>query len=369
VAKLSVCPNCGIQLLPALYGMPSSSDSRDEYFLQGCMIPELQVDSGCNQCGYSEYEDGSSFDPVIDRKLGAIFGLATGDALGEPYEFKPPVSAETPITFDYNDNWHPGQWTDDTAMAIAIMQSWVEFGRIDSTQALDDLVARWLEWSKTAPDCGVQTRLVFQTMTEPTADAASDAAKRVHDEIGRSGGNGSLMRTSPLAFFKGADDELVNLITRVSKLTHYDDDAAHACIVWVFTMRHAIETGRLDFEPGLAQLPEAVRGAWRSYIEEAKTSQPVDFENNGWVIAAFKAAASAVFLGQFDLFKGLEMAVRSGFDADTVAAIAGSLLGALHGLYQVPEEVKAILHGWPNYSSNELVDLSRSVIAIESSRK
>lgn len=326
------------------------------------MLPALKAKSGCNTCKFTQYVDGSNFNPVLDRKLGVIFGLATGDALGEPYEFKPPVTEDVPITFDYNDNWHPGEWTDDTAMAIAIIQSWAKFGDISSEAALDDLVVRWLEWSRTAPDCGVQTRLVLQTMEAPTAAAATAAAKRVHEEFGRSGGNGSLMRTSPLAFFNGPDHELVDLITRVSKLTHFDDAAAHACIVWVFTIRHAIESGKLDFEVGILQLPENVRPIWRSYLEEARTSKPVDFENNGWVIAAFKAAAAAVYIGEYDLFEGLEMAVRAGFDADTVAAIAGSLLGGIHGLRSIPAEVQGILHGWPELEATDLLIMAKRLI-------
>lgn len=328
------------------------------------MLPALKVKSGCNTCKFTQYVDGSISNPVLDRKLGVIFGLATGDALGEPYEFKPPVTDDTPITFDYNENWHPGQWTDDTAMAIAIMQSWVKFGDISSEAALDDLVARWLEWSRTAPDCGVQTRLVLQTMEAPTAAGATAAAKGVHEERGRSGGNGSLMRTAPLAFFKGSDKDLVGLVTRVSKLTHFDDDAAFACIVWVFAIRHAIDTGKLDFEAGIVQLPDNARHIWRDYLEEARAGKPVDFENNGWVIAAFKAAASAVYMGEHDLFKGLEMAVRAGFDADTVAAIAGSLLGAIHGLKSIPLEVQGILHGWPGYRNHELEKLTLDLLEV-----
>jgi ADP-ribosylglycohydrolase len=200
------------------------------------------------------------------------------------------------------------------------------------------------------------------SLIEETAAEATQISENLHHTTGRSGGNGSLMRTAPLAFLKLSDDEVAKVVTQISKLTHYEDDAAHACIIWVFAIRNAIKTGELDFEPGFAFLPEEAQTKWRGFLEEAEEHPPVHFENNGWAVSAFQAAASAAIIGQYDFTKGIEAAVRSGYDADTVAAIAGSLLGAVHRAQYLPKEWVEILHGWPEMDSQDLEGITNGIL-------
>ena len=363
MTKTKTCPECKAVMAEAIYGMPSLEYvDNPKYVIMGCLVDEDTLRWRCNDCGLEIYSGGRTENPRKDRALGSILGLAIGDALGAPYEFKPPVTADTPITMDFNDNWTPGQWTDDTAMTIAIMQAWTDHGNITSTEAQDSLVRIWKEWSKTAPDVGIQTRQVLMSLQQETSAEATQISENLHHATGRSGGNGSLMRTAPLAFLKLPDEEVAKVVTQISKLTHYEDDAAHACIIWVFAIRHAIETGYLDFEPGFGFLPEEAQTKWRVYLEEAEEHPPVHFENNGWVISAFQAAASAVMIGQYNYVAGIEAAIRSGFDTDTVAAIAGSLLGALSGAEALPQEWKDILHGWPHFRLRDLIAISERLI-------
>jgi ADP-ribosyl-[dinitrogen reductase] hydrolase len=353
--KAPICPECASQMKPTSYGFAPRSSEDDPYINMGCLVGGDQAKFACPVCGYQILESGNSVNPARDRALGSILGLAIGDALGAPYEFKAPVSADTPITMDYNDNWHPGRWTDDTAMAIGIMQAWAKHGNITSVKAQDELVKIWKEWSETAPDCGVQTRMVLRSLKDVTAAEATLAAEAVHIATGRSAGNGSLMRVAPLALLRLPDEQVAEVVTQISKLTHYEEDAAHACILWVFAIRHAIKTDELSFEPGFKFLPAEVHDKWRGYIAEAEMFPPVQFENNGWVVAAFKAAASAVMIGRYDFVKGIEAAVRAGYDTDTVAAIAGSLLGSLTGPNYLPDEWVEVLHGWPGIKVDELL--------------
>lgn len=359
------CPECKNPMAEALYGMPSpEAFDNPNYIIMGCLMDEEMLRYRCRDCGFEIYSSGRTANPAKDRALGSIVGLAIGDALGAPYEFKPPVTDDTPITMYYNERWRPGKWTDDTAMAIAIMQAWTNHGNITSTEAQDSLVKIWKEWAKTAPDVGVQTRQVLMSLKEETAAEAIAASETLHMATGRSGGNGSLMRTAPLAFLKLPDEEVAEVVTQISKLTHFDDDAAHACIIWVFAIRHAIETGYLDFEPGFEFLPEDAKEKWHGFLKEAEEHPPVHFVNNGWVVAAFKAAASAVMIGYHDYTKGIEAAIRAGFDTDTVAAIAGSLLGALSGEKELPQEWKDILHGWPSFSQSSLIGLANTTLEV-----
>ena len=358
------CPECETQMWPTSYGMAASDPADSGRYDMGCVMDADRAKFGCPACDFLIYESGKTFNPTHDRAVGATLGLAVGDALGEPYEFKPPVTEDTPITMHYNDNWHPGQWTDDTAMAIGIMLAWEKHRAIHTVEAQDELVAIWRKWCEQATDAGAQTRAVLYSLDELSAERANAASYEHHVATGRSGGNGTLMRTAPLAFLKLPDEQVAEVVTQISKLTHYDDDAAHACIIWVFAIRHAIKTGELDFDSGFKYLPVEGQVKWSGYLEEARNHPPVYFENNGWVVAAFKASASAVMIGEYSFVKGIEAAVRCGYDTDTVAAIAGSLLGALHGVSSLPEEWTSLLNGWPKYETSDLITLTEKVIAL-----
>ena len=88
---------------------------------------------------------------------------AAGDALGAGYEFGPPLPDDAPVTMRGGGacNWAPGEWTDDTAMAIAIAEVAATGADLRSVDAQDQIVARWVGWSRTAPDVGIQTRRVL----------------------------------------------------------------------------------------------------------------------------------------------------------------------------------------------------------------
>ena len=60
----------------------------------------------------------------LDRACGVLLGTAAGDALGAPYEFGPPRGPELEVAMVGGGSfgWEPGEWTDDTSMAIAIAE-------------------------------------------------------------------------------------------------------------------------------------------------------------------------------------------------------------------------------------------------------
>ena len=97
--------------------------------------------------------------------------------------------------------WEPGEWTDDTAMAIAIAEVAATGVDLREEEALDAIVRRWDEWMQTAKDVGIQTSQVLRTSgwVGLGAQSARDAAAALHNRTGRTAGNGSLMRTAPVA--------------------------------------------------------------------------------------------------------------------------------------------------------------------------
>ncbi|MGN8050592.1 ADP-ribosylglycohydrolase family protein [Curtobacterium sp. 22159] len=280
-----------------------------------------------------------------DRAIGAVLGSAAGDALGAGYEFRPPVPEPTPIRMVGGGSfgWAPGEWTDDTSMAVPILRTLARGLDPASEAALDGLVAAWADWARDAPDVGIQTRNVLTGLEARIASASRASARQEHEYTGRSAGNGSLMRTAPLAlgYVTGAADEelrLAEAARAVSDLTHYESDAGDACVLWCVAIRKVILTGELDIMAGLDLLDLDRRRIWVDRIVTAEHSEPVDFtDSNGWVVSAFQAAYAAVKRST-SLEDGLISAVRTGNDTDTVAAIAGGLAGALYGASALPGE-------------------------------
>src|ERR1700758_342002 len=99
----------------------------------------------------------------LDRACGVLLGTAAGDALGAPYEFGPPRGPELQVAMVGGGSfgWEPGEWTDDSSMAIAIAEIAATGADLRQKQALDAIVTRWYEWSQDATDVGVQTRSVL----------------------------------------------------------------------------------------------------------------------------------------------------------------------------------------------------------------
>ena len=287
-----------------------------------------------------------------DRALGAVLAGACGDALGAAYEFGPPLPGDEPVRMRGGGpfGWEPGEWTDDTSMAIPVLEAVANGARWGETRTHGRLLAAWADWAQDAPDVGAQTRAVLARLSANTEVAAKDAARAVHEQTGRSAGNGSLMRTAPLALaFLGDNGKrpLAVAARRVSDLTHHEEDAGDACVLWTVAIRHAIRRGRLDVRRGIPLLPKARRTLWAERITAAEQSQPRDHtDRNGWVVASVQASVAALAHGD-GLVDILERAVRGGGDTDTVAAITGGLAGALHGASALPEEWTELVHGWP----------------------
>lgn len=306
------------------------------------------------------------------RAAGVLVGLAVGDALGAGYEFGPALPASTPIfmkgggPFDFE----PSEWTDDTSMALCIAEGFLDelsnsADRYRSTQQ------RWIEWARTAKDVGAQTRAVLRNSEHLGFEGA---AQSFHDQHGRSAGNGSLMRTAPIGLAHlNLSHDWAHLRSRVmrdarrfSAFTHFEADAGEAAALWSAAITHAVITGELDIRIGLKD-PSFVHGnaeLWLERIETAENKEPSAFRNNGWVVEAFQGAWSAIHASHRENQTGpehfraaLEAAVRGGNDTDTVAAIAGSLLGAAYGIAAIPFEWTRNLHGWPGYGARDLMEI------------
>ncbi|BCW66040.1 ribosylglycohydrolase [Arthrobacter sp. NicSoilB4] len=314
-----------------------------------------------------------------DRAAGVLVALAAGDALGAGYEFGAPLPDGAEVTMKGGGpfGFAPAEWTDDTSMAIPIAQAFLEAASDAGSSfpaALTTIVRVWTAWAAGAKDVGDQTSSVIAAAgrlasaagrSKVSAGDFGAAAADFHARTGRSAGNGSLMRTAPLAlaYLDRDPAELMAAAGVLSALTHADPDAQEACGLWCVAIREAVLTGRLDVRAGLPLLSAERAALWLGRIEVAERSRPRDFARNGWVVEAFQGAWSAIHFaglyasGPAHLRAALEEAVRGGRDTDTVAAIAGDLLGAAYGYTAVPFEWRRRLHGWPGLRVRDLMML------------
>ncbi len=323
---------------------------------------------------------------VHSRALGAVLASAAGDALGAPYELKPnladllpPPPADVPLK--ESRRFARGEWTDDTAMAIPLLEAAAAHADLREPRALDRVVYRWMLWASPLPGgghakgIGRQTRTIFRTpgmqahfrAGEAGLGAACEAeARKFHEQTGRSAGNGSLMRVGPLALGYLDDEAACAAAARAqARLTHPEEDACDGAVLWALAVRHAILTGEADVRVGLELLPREARERWAPRLDEADIHGPEAFaEKSTWVVAALQAAWASVRLGAGGGVKGvLETAVRGGGDTDTVAAIAGALAGAVHGAESVPRDWVEALHGWPGINARDLNDMVEKALA------
>ncbi|OBJ57431.1 ADP-ribosylglycohydrolase family protein [Mycobacterium asiaticum] len=316
-----------------------------------------------------------------DRACGVLLGTAAGDALGAGYEFGPSLAPDVPVDMIGGGlgPFKPGEWTDDTSMAIAIAEIAATGVDLRDEQAQDYIVERWHDWARTAKDVGNQTRSVLTAAGRQgiSAKSAREVSAALHKRTGHTAGNGSLMRTAPVALaYLTDEDALVEAARALSDLTHHDTDAGDACLLWCCAVRHAVLTGNIDAWIGLDRLDGERRDLWASRLNEAEASPPAHFAaKNGWVVAALQAAWSAIVhtpvpvddcaAGVFradHLRLALETAVRGGHDTDTVAAIAGGLLGAADGASAVPSRWRLMLQGWPGLRPRGLVKLVDNIV-------
>jgi ADP-ribosyl-[dinitrogen reductase] hydrolase len=188
-----------------------------------------------------------------DRIAGALLGMAAGDALGAGYEFKYPPFGDIEMVGGGLGDFAPGEWTDDTSMAICIAEVTAK-GTVD----LEQIGEQFLRWARSGPsDIGVSTSAVLREARDG-ASVAETAAWYFERNPRGAAGNGALMRTAPVALAHLGDDAAVARDARaVAALTHADPLAGDSCVLWCIAIDRAIRQARLDgVRDGLALLPE-----------------------------------------------------------------------------------------------------------------
>lgn len=284
-----------------------------------------------------EPEISLSPEATEDRALGALLGLAVGDAVGTTLEFSRRDDRSKPLTDMIGGGpfrLRAGQWTDDTAMALALAHSLEADPSLDPKDLMDRFVSWWNtgEYSCTGScfDIGNATRASLERWLR-FGDPYSGSTDP------NSAGNGSLMRLAPVVLRHWRDGpKRRDVAARQSQTTHAAQEAVDACILYADILAAAI-AGRVRAEVlaprtfvGAAKIEEIARGSWRGKPRR-------DVRGSGYVVHALEAALWCV-ASTADFRGAILRAANLGEDADTTAAIAGQLAGALYGAKGIPQD-------------------------------
>lgn len=270
---------------------------------------------------------------LASRAVGALLGLAVGDALGAAVEFQRPGSFE-PVTnlrgggaFDLA----PGQWTDDTSMALCLAESLIEVGECD----LLDQLSRYLRWyeegylSSTGHcfDIGNGTRRALERFKQTGSPTCGEPG---------SAGNGCLMRLAPVPLFYHQDlDAAMTWSGESSRTTHNSLEALEASCFFGGLLVQALkgkskgEILSTAYPARHPQIQEIVEGSYQH-------RQPPQIHASGYVVPSLEAALWAFYHSE-SYEECVLKAVNLGDDADTVGAIAGQLAGSFYGVEGIPQ--------------------------------
>jgi len=271
------------------------------------------------------------------RAVGAILGLAVGDALGAPYEFRRREQIPDPLPA-FEERWMglpPGTWTDDTAMARNLWTSLIDHG---GALDLDDVLRRHLTWLESGPpDVGNLTRRVLRGYREGDDDAARRYVEERGPEV--SAGNGSVMYCAPLGVARAREPErLLDEAPALSALTHWDERCRTACLAVTLAVAALVEgeVAEAAVRASVAEVRDLEGGEELEFlVDQAGRARPLDGPDMGFTL--FAAGIGLQVAGEGRGFEeGLRYVVGCGGDTDTNAAVAGALLGAAHGRGAIP---------------------------------
>ena len=274
---------------------------------------------------------------TLDRFHGCLLGLAVGDAVGTTVEFRPRGSFP-PVTDMVGGGpfgLEPGQWTDDTSMALCLATSLVECDGFDPL----DQMQRYCRWEKegylsSTGRCFDIGNTVSQALRQfrQTGEPFSGSTHP------RSAGNGCLMRLAPVPMFYSPDEtKAVELAGESSRTTHGAQECLEASRLFGAMLvralagadREEILTNHDDLALETSTLQAIAAGQYQSLdIDQIRGS--------GYVVESLTAALWC-FWNTTTYAEAILAAANLGDDADTTAAICGQLAGAYYGLSGIPQ--------------------------------
>jgi len=299
------------------------------------------------------------------RYRGAMLGLAVGDALGTTLEFA--QQGEYAPVFDLvgggPHGLEPGQFTDDTSMALCLADSLLACRGFDPEDQLRRYVAWWREGERSSTgrcfDIGNTTAQALRTfLGSPRPFCGSEDPETA--------GNGSIMRLAPVPlYFRQDPRAALHHAADSSRTTHGARAAVDSCRYLCALMLGAL--GGDDKERLLAQRYEPWPGLWREAplcpevdavaAGDYRSMRPPGIDGGGYVVASLRSALWA-FMHGADYLGGLYLAVNLGNDADTTGAVYGQLAGAYYGESAIPQDWRRSVGRWADIAqvADDLLD-------------
>lgn len=289
-----------------------------------------------------------------ERAFGAFLGVLCGDAAGATLEFTPvKITAEMArraMHMPGGGNWRvgPGQITDDSELALSLAHT-LTINAPREGLPLDDIASKYHEWWRSSPyDIGNTCATAFDIDRE-AADTHGIGAAMVHQSARwnmKSQANGSLMRILPLAIWAShlPEEQIADAARREATLSHPNQVCQDCNAIYCIIVAHLIHHPS-DRDGALKKANEFVKTQVHTVVKDWYQQESLDISKMvctrqiGHVRWAFTLAIYHLRQGT-PYEKAIQDTLVMGGDTDTNAAIVGGMLGALHGVDNIPEFMK-----------------------------
>jgi poly(ADP-ribose) glycohydrolase ARH3 len=301
--------------------------------------------------------------PVAERFAGCLLGLAVGDAVGAPYEGLTHADIffmfGSPETLVKNPSGDTLCYTDDTEMMISVAETLADCGRIDEERLCRAFVENY------HPDRGYGrgARKVLRAMAK-----GKDWKKIAETNFpGGSFGNGAAMRVAPVGLvFADSPDELWEQARLSALPTHTHPLGIEGAQLLALATAWALKATTFDRKELYRELlARATTEEFRWHLEVAAKLKPGDsLAGLGSTLHAHRSVVTAIACfvatpGDFEM--AIARAIGLGDDTDTVAAMAGSLVGAFAGVGAIPAELLAKFEDGPAKGRTHIAELARQL--------
>lgn len=308
---------------------------------------------------FNEFNTKFNEKPKYLPAQNALLGVAIGDALGVPFEFKSrkEMTANPATKMIGYGTYHqkPGTWSDDSSLTFCLADA------LCDGYDLEKIARNFIDWRfknlwsarGELFDIGNTTNSAIERLRiiVNTKPGNLKAEKYLGSEM--ENGNGSLMRILPLLWYikgKSIKDQF-EIIWEVSALTHRHIRAAMCCLIYLKIAEYLLE-GK-DKQVAYQSTQQDILIFWNE-IDYAKREQAIlsriiekniaefsidTIQGSGYVVEALEAALWC-FLNRTDYQSCVFQAINLGQDTDTTAAIAGGLAGIFYGMDKIPFEWK-----------------------------
>ena len=314
-------------------------------------------------------------DDKEDRAIGALVGLVVGDAMGAPLEFKPLQYGKVFVTdmesleTDNRFGLKPGQWTDDTSMALCLCDSLIEKKGFDPI----DTMLRYLNWWYNGYNNA--TMFDFTTQNHQSVGLGGNIGMsfdkfiqdgRPYTSAGdcKTSGNGSIMRLAPVAIANHSNLNKCLQVARASSyVTHRGIEAAECCALLSLIIVNGINTGDKSFINNLhnhfvskVKSVNYLAASWAELDSNGVIDPDRDWrwKSPGFKYSPERSQKQPGYIGSYSM-DGMAMALHCFYttknfvdcvlkavnlcgDADSVGAIAGQIAGAYYGVSSIPQK-------------------------------